>query len=400
MSEIISSKEVQASKINFELDHMRRDLLLHTSKEGEGPHKEGVRATLSNIIILSGADIASSNLKDDYSTLIEDLAKVHPSRFFVVSYVSAHDLELKTKVVTRKALAPSGSHVHTEEIHIEVGPENAALVKNLILSHLIPDIETIAIEIGSFPSDAFSINLKDSVMSISDTLIAYTPRVAHDSSDGAIGSDVSPSESDISYHNLSWPMISRWCSLISEQFDSEQSLMALKGIRAIKISYSSNNSEKVPETALLFAAWMLKCLSLTLESSNQSEDGSSTLVTCRAISQNELGIPSSPITLEFIPSDKEGLSQISEIQIEMQQSEKINYRISCKYVPSSRSIEIISGGEGDSEQCTAEIGDTCEFYIRRITVQSVSTSEAVLELIRAGTPIDLNQEYLSLLAVQ
>jgi hypothetical protein len=385
----IHKTEVSPSRIGNELDQLRRDSLRSSNEKGN-PTQPAVRATLSNMILI--APCPQDAAKEDYvSICIEDLAKTHPSRFFIITINDALATRLKTTVASRDVSGNSDLKIQTEEIHIEVHPESIQLVKNLVLAQLIPDIETIAIELFRSKDHPYREKLVEVLHDMLDTLISYSP--FNPLKEGIISS---PAEGEtrmgksVAYRNLCWPMTSKWRALISEQFDTDQALHALSRVKNITITYSDTSSNKeIPGEALLLASWILSSLEISVTSRIRTEN-SQTLLACHGKDKNTRA------SLIFAPTNLEGLSYISEVTIEMEDSETSSFQTNCTYLPALHAIEVTSGGKGDAKVSESNIGDTCEFYLRRCAVGHYSISQAALELIRGDTPLDIYDAFVQL----
>jgi hypothetical protein len=380
---------VSPSRIGNELDQLRRDSLRNSNEKGNATQPT-VRATLSNMILIAPCS-QDSNKEDYVSICIEDLAKTHPSRFFIITINVAIETKLKTTVASREVYGNSGLKIQTEEIHIEVHPTSIQLVKNLVLAQLIPDIETIAIELFRSKDHPYREGLIEVLHDMLDTLISYSP--FNPLKEGIISS---PAEGEtiiaknVAYRNLCWPMTSKWRALVSEQFDTDQALHALSRVKNITITYSESiNNKEIPEEALLLASWILSSLEISV-SSRIKNGNNQTILACKGKDQT------TKASLIFVPTNREGLSCISEVTIEMEDSETASFQTNCTYLPSLHAIEVTSGGKGDAELRESNIGDTCEFYLRRIAVSHYSISEAALELIRGATPLDIYDAYVPL----
>ncbi|HMO16608.1 MAG TPA: glucose-6-phosphate dehydrogenase assembly protein OpcA [Oligoflexia bacterium] len=383
----IQTINVLPGGIESALEKLRKNGLVHDRTSADKPNKGGIRATLSNMIIL-----ARDNGEED---LIRILAENHPSRFFIVNYNNSLGEDLTTSITQRAVRGASGIPVKTEEIHIRVTPDSVKLVKNLVLSNLIPDIETITITTGTPGDNQREALLRESLLSISDTFIGSVGDLLDNYSSESVLSKESEASvvRKLDCYPLFFPRIARWCDLISEQFDSEEARKNLSNLSNVNIYYKPlNDSSSIPDEPVLMAVWILKSLNLkpTGVVSSGTDDGVTVVSTSGIKNQsgnglsNEYSLPEE-VLLSFRPVKKISLSNISSVSFEMNSGKNVSYVLTCSYLHSISAIEVSSGGFGESSDSTdAAIGEVCEFYVRRLPVQEISPAESAIQLIRGN----------------
>lgn len=380
------AKEVKPAHIGAELERMRKSLsssLLDNSKNSSKNSNSSIRATLSNMIILVPSIEDHQSACDSISECIEGLATSHPSRFFIIEIDKNLKHPLTTSVKGRELKNPSGTLLQTEEIHISIHPDSLSLIKNLILSHLIPDIETIYLEIstGSHP---FRKVLLEALSECIDTCITYAPDKEIEKS--------STSLKKIDHKYICWPLLSKWRSLISEQYDSPETQKMVEKISDIFITFTQNDSEtsKIPDEALALSSWMISSLHAFPNAVDRDEENR-TSITCTSTTKNK-----TELKVHFQPYTKKSFSGVSQVRIVMQLSDRSSFETSCTYLPSIESIEVTSSGKGEALDEPSKPGDTCEFYFRRTSIQQKKTSEAILELIRGEETLDVHEVFQKL----
>jgi len=384
------STQVDPGSIGSALEKARKAAITGKSdNQGEEskPNKAGIRATLSNMIILVRGKCEEG--------LIEKLAENHPSRFFVIEYHNSLGEPLSTNVARRTVKGASGLLIQTEEIHIRVTPDSVKLVKNLILSHLVPDIETITLAIGKPSVDSRETLLRDDLISISDTFMgSVLDTIERPSENSSLNS--------VRYSALFSPRISKWRSLIAEQFDSEEARKNLSALSSICITYCEESANILPEEALLIASWILDSLKISPKEKLAGEDGK-IIIKCRGLNESaskSAALPNETM-LTFKASENNALSHISGVSFEMKNakdvsSDGVSYVLNCSYLNNISAIEISSGGVGESKDSSSEVaassGDVCEFYVRRIPTHQICIAESAIELIRGrGGVASLNE---------
>jgi hypothetical protein len=277
--------KVSPSSIRSELDRLRKESDTSRPDPGSSTGQGTIRATLSNIIILAPHTPHHQDTDCPISECIENLAGMHPSRFFVVYAGSELQEPLLTEITSRELSGTEAETVQTEEIHISVHPDSLHIIKNLILSHLVPDIETICLEISGVREHPFRTQILETLKDLIDTCISYAP------SRLLTGSKTVSSETyckPLNYKYLCWPLLEKWRLLISEQYDSQEAQNLIENISDIWISFSENpeNNASVPDEALTLAAWILSSLKLFPNTIIES-DSAETRIACTSTSKQK-----------------------------------------------------------------------------------------------------------------
>lgn len=389
MATPVETTVVPPSRIGSELDRLRKESV-RISSGNNGSEKIGgtIRATLSNLIILTEAREQGGKTPENsmISQCIEKLALLHPSRFFVICVDSNLSQSLRTEIHSRTIKGTSGAITQTEEIHISVHPDSLKLLKNIILAHLVPDIETICLELSNMELLSYREQLLHVVKELIDTSISYAPYRFTESRKPQ--SEKEPYTSP-AFRDICWSLLGKWRMLISEQYDSQEAQKLIEKISDIHIIYTNNQEENsnIPDEAISLAAWLLSSLKL-FPNTKHEITRNEIQVTCTSTAKMK-----SQVTLHLSGVPKKGLSRISQVKIEMKLSPESSFATSCTYLPSIESIEVTSGGKGEADDTRSISGETCEFYFRRCSVQQISISEAALELIRGEKPADLFEEF-------
>lgn len=284
--------QVPASKLGSELERIRReaaalDAEQEVSKGGEAAPR--VRATLCNLMFLvsSGGPSVQSREVD---TLLTDLCVAHPSRFFIVGFQpnTGEDSEsLPTAASSRCVLTNAGMHVCSEEVYVDAQPDSVALVPNLLLSLLIPDIEVVllllsdpAVQVsdstGANDPKAFQ-QLLSGMKGVCDLLL-YDSMLFEDyasSVEVIYASRRNGHSEPAPSWDLNWNRTKRWRTLIAEQFDTTESVKSAENVRRVEVKCYSTEEEfergKLSSEALLLGAWVLTCLGYEPKSVTKQE---------------------------------------------------------------------------------------------------------------------------------
>ncbi len=275
--DVIQGKtKVPPAKIVGELERIRREAAaLDAEKEAlaSGEAAPRVRSTLSNLVLLVFEDepgIGKSTVED----LITELCVAFPSRFFIAGFSQERggesDSVLDTAVSSRCVLTNSGMHVCSEEVYVSVHPDSVDLVPNLLLSLLIPDVETILLVLGDPGAVASDSHAAEAFTKLLAGLDSVSDRVEYDSAffrDYALSHTrlcVDGSENSPARRDLNWSRMSKWRSLLAEQFDSEGGEGIMDGVSSFRLSTSVAQDQfslgRPGSDVLLFLGWCLSCL--------------------------------------------------------------------------------------------------------------------------------------------
>ena len=364
-------KKINPADVASEFEKLRRQVIPEGKNNSTAP---AVRATLANVIFLVG--------DEDIEKLIYQLGKSLPSRFFTVKL----DSELKEPLDVRVASIPiensSGQILQTEEVYIAVQPNAVNRVPNILLAQLVPDIDVVVVECSGFGRDVKSHVLRDLIINFANIY------VSEDSSDVAkVSSAINPA---CAFRSWTLPLIAKWCSLISEQFDSDYVLSSLKNLREVQIDFSvpgrtsikpelniENFKQELPADVVSLVNWISRSLTLNAES---------------IVSQN-----STELILKSVPQSTEYLSTAVNLRLRLREfsnsdltshvlavsfimgEDSTRYQVSCQYLKDSNVVEVSCGGTIKSP---GEKDDFCEFNVRRIPAHNIDTAEALLIAIR------------------
>jgi glucose-6-phosphate dehydrogenase assembly protein OpcA len=281
--DVIQGKtKVPPAKIVGELERIRREAAaLDSEKEAlaSGEAAPRVRSTLSNLVLLVFEDEPSIG-KSTVENLITELCVAFPSRFFVAGFSQNRgdesDSVLDTAVSSRCVLTNSGMHVCSEEVYVSVHPGSVDLVPNLLLSLLIPDVETILLVLGdpgSVPSDSDAAQAFKKLLTGLDSV---SDRVEYDSAffrDYALSHRQlfdDDAQGSTARRDLNWSRMAKWRSLLAEQFDSEGGEGIADGVSKFRLSTSVAPEQfllgRPGSDVLLFLGWCFSCLDWTVES--------------------------------------------------------------------------------------------------------------------------------------
>jgi glucose-6-phosphate dehydrogenase assembly protein OpcA len=300
---------VKPGSIESELDKIRTATAAQdVAKEQQSTGSAGprARATLSNLIILN-AGAGSSSAASAIDHLINELCLSHPSRFFVVDCnlpETADPAEngIATAVSSRCFLADSGAHVCSEEIYISVAKKSIAIVPNLLVSLLAPDVDVVLVVVGD--PGASSEDGKPRAEELLGILLKIVDRVIYDSLScgtysrgirtltdaaalGAHGGSSSRAFAELArkLSDMNWRRIKRWRSLIAEGFDAERLADSVPSISRITLTCRQPAAELqrgcAGADALLLAGWILHSLEVYPEKNTASSSLSGLTLDCR-----------------------------------------------------------------------------------------------------------------------
>ena len=382
--------EVPPSRIADEIVKIRRetadlDSKSDTSSEGESAPR--IRATLSNLIILiCEQDGAGSEV--DVDTLISNLCVSHPSRFFIIRACnSVSDGGLRTSVSSRCVLADNGKHVCSEEIYIDVSKKRVELVHNLLLSLLVPDIET-ALLVYCDPScsktraeeKAALDSLLESVVGLSsvvvyDSLLFHCYREGIDSLPSIDPEEVNQvSKPDL--RDCSWLRIKRWQELVVAQFDSQQCLESDSTIEQLTISIIQRADRMtLGADSLLLAGWMMCCLEWSPEKTIAGGD-ELLRIACRRVD-------GTPAELRFVVSvdeeeHRESREQIAGVSV-LVQSRGGSIDFSIERHPEKGTAQLSFRAQAQS----SGVSNSCDLSMRKVPFKSPHIEDMIAQRMSA-----------------
>lgn len=351
-----SAEEVKAEHIAGHLEKLKKN-----SYKKESSEAPKVRATLSNFILLSGSVDSSNN--DRIEALLSEVSRLHPSRFFVIYYANSAIVPLSCVVKARELKSANGLAMQTEEISLTVNREGLGLIKNLILSHLVPDIETILVSPWSISESNELSDLVTKLLPIVDSYICDAPTTALDKF-------VSENFHNFQSKFLSWTRTNKWRNAITEQFDSAFAQNALKSLDKIVINVTSATST---DEALFLSSWIVDSLGIHVKvgGAKKIEGG------------HEIELESKTSTrpkLEITHVAGVGLHGISKISFHMKGEKGQSYSIESAYDSDKNSMDISTYGDHNFGNDAAH--EACEFYVRRINCETISEGELIVKLVR------------------
>jgi len=368
---LLNGEQTNPENIAGVLEKLKKNLA--SPKMGESPK---VRSTLSNFILLYGSD-KDTTKNSSIDGLLLEVAKCHPSRFFVIQYDSSLAEPLTCAVKSSELKNSSGISLQTEEIFISVGDKGVALVKNLILSHLVPDIETVLV-FPKYSQKSEKLNdLTFQILPIVDSFICEAP-------DKYLRAFIRDNLVSFRSKYLAWLRIARWRNAISEQFDATYSLQALEGLERISIEISGT---EIQDETLFLVSWILDCLGYRIDKNEPIGDKKSFEIVLLKEGRQ-------PAILELSFNAKSGLCGISKIGFYMQGDHGKNYVIESSYNSAEHTMQISTYGDHNSSE--EQEHETCEFYVRKVNCEALSESELVVNLLRSSTMPSHSETFLQL----
>ncbi len=337
---------VDPGKLGQEIERLRMEEGRAYSK-GEDTQPKA-RATLSNFIFLVQETEKGSQAEENtIQQLVYSVSATFPSRFFIIKIAEDED-SLKTSVVRR--LVPDSISNLTEEIHIDIGVNKLRVLKNLILSNLVPDIETICVSLSENPTEEAIKFLKE-IIPISESVIFKAPKEVINNLLKAENLDTDlKSNSSISIKYLIQQKINPWQDAIAQQFESVYCLEALQNLISVEISYSGEEDGK--QEAEILSSWIKDRLTLKKKFKVEIKKNSSKKF--NGIAQ-VIFIMNSP----SVDSSKKTAKE---------------YKVDCNYVAELSAIEVCASGEGSSD-------DRCDFSIRRIPLRAKNLDALLMDTI-------------------
>ncbi len=314
---LLSGKvSVAPASLGGALERIRREAA-RVDSEREALSKKGataarVRSTLSNVIVLI-VNQEQSTLGPAIDGLITELCIAHPSRFFIIEYLlgATGKNTISTGVSSRCVMTNAGLHVCSEEVYVEVPPDAVGVVRNLLLSLLVPDIDTVLFVGCDSTLQSYGMNgasaegfaqLIGSLRELADVVL-FDSSALSDFTKGVEAVTSGLQEDDrIAFRDINWHRTKRWRSLIAEQFEGERASTTAAQISGVRFSYPKRKTERgagICSETLLLAGWFTSCLGWKVKgkpsasgNASSSGEGAAFELTC----QDAQG--SSP-TLEF-----------------------------------------------------------------------------------------------------
>lgn len=268
MSQLTAS-EIALKDLGREIERIRREAAEQFKVAGNTEQEPAnMRATLSNLLIVI-CEPCAKNTRMQIDAIIDTLAVQHPSRFFVVRCQTSENDHLTAETRSRCVQARSGAGICTEEVYLGIPASRADVVPNLLLSLLVPDIETVLLllhDIEDLASHGFS-PMVDSLASMVDVLMydSATFSAYHNGIESIIAllaQEPSSGFQGAIARDVAWLRIKRWQELVIEQFVAQQFVPVPGEVRQLGITqYSLQQNRQIlsPESALLLA-WCLDCL--------------------------------------------------------------------------------------------------------------------------------------------
>lgn len=299
---------VPPARLGEELEHIRREaakLDAEQELKETGRSTPRLRTTLANLIIFvsrHGWSVTDGAI----DKLITELCISHPSRFFVVTYAcdgaAAQCLcegKVTTAVSSRCVLADSGAHICSEEVYINVRPKSLPVVSNLLLSLLVPNVNTVLIMLcdparkllGCWHENAEQryITLVRSIAK-ECSLLVYDSLLFDNYGESLAallqenGTSVLPGR-ECAHYDLNWGRIEKWRALVTEQFDAERMSSAVGNIKELRFVSSRRVGQReerhCSSEALLLAGWFMARLGWEAVDAQQ-QPGEAVAVSCQA----------------------------------------------------------------------------------------------------------------------
>ncbi len=227
----------------------------------QGAGDSYTRAASTNVLIPVGSGLAAERCED----LIEELARLHPSRFFIVEFDPGVE-KLLSHVTARCHLmgrSPEGKaqHVCSEVVRLTAPPSGARALAEALRANLVIGTPT---ELVLFDAG------------IEEKLLAVTlPLCEHlflDSSMLVASKNLLSTASHSNLHtvDLQWIALGVWRDQIKAAFDGRATLGLARGLERIEITSQAAASDggpgEIPLASLLLAGWFASRLGLEVSS--------------------------------------------------------------------------------------------------------------------------------------
>ncbi len=312
--------EVPAGSLSKEIDRIRREASeLDAEKEAllSGKAAPRVHATLSNLIILV-SEQAPSVSEEVIEDLLTNLCVSHPSRFFLVKY--DEKAEMATAVSSRCVLANSGKHICSEEIFVTVGAEKYSPVPNLLLSLLVPDIQTVVLLLCDPTAEGSTATNPDGFSGLFDGLASMSDVIVYDSSlftqfaegyrrvEQVRDLEPKPGFQGTIVRDANWARLRRWQELIVSQFSAQCFVEDARNVQTMRF-HQSGDTTRVAAEAILLAGWCAGNRGWNCDSI-ESRDDTKIVLSCRNASDN-------PTSIEFVLDKSEGVAALQQVEIEV-----------------------------------------------------------------------------------
>lgn len=402
---------VKPSAIEGELERVRSATAAQDAArdaERGGPAAARVKATLKNVLLLN-TQCGTPSSDTEIDRLIDTLCFAHPSRFFVVDgnlaaakSADAGKMGLATAVSSRCFLAESGAHVCSEEIYISATGASVSHIPNLLVSLLVPDIDTVLLVLGDL-CDA-----KPEVHQLLSGMVEVSDQVVYDSSEFAdyasgvqilltalaptSGEGTTPaSPKTQKLYDLNWPRLRRWRSLVAEGFDAERFVSASDHIHRVRLSIAADPERpamRVSAEAALIGGWMLASLQLTPETRRAKGASKECSITCRGDRDRQLTFAC--FSAQVQGADPGALTGI-DVDVE---SPTFHGRIGVQRRFDQGTAEIAMGFNDGSDGCESE--NACDYTVRSLPFPTPSFADKVLLALTARRADSLFRQALDL----
>lgn len=308
MESLVSGKlQVPVQSLEKELKRIWRESASVDQKEEaskKGIAASRVRAILANLVIVTcgGEGVYSRRVID---SLLTELCISQPSRYFVLSFESGLE-KLQTAVSSRCVRTLSGAHVCSEEIYLAFGPNQSAVVPQLLLSLLVPDVNTelivlcdpagspnqangqgdqvkwqsflqvltglekisdrILVDSAIFSNYAFSVNLLQKLTT--DRYLGWN--------EGSVGSSGFAVGGEGKLNDLSWLRGVDWRGAIAEHLSLPHLVSSLDQVQRLTFTALLGGEgeflSRFPREMFLLAAWLTDRLGWTCQGRKGKED--------------------------------------------------------------------------------------------------------------------------------
>ncbi len=266
------------SDIEAELRKVWRANALQDRQEAKGVRGQ-VRVTLSNVILLLSQVKKSDR---ELHELITEIGSRYPSRIFVVLFEGGAVSEIHATVSSRCVFSSAREHVCSEEIYLGVPESNTSVVRNLLLSLLVPDVSTILVTLADpHQSGAAFVELIASLNKITESSFYdsnifrnYIEGVNSLQKTGQEGALLAPNVEESSYgysvktRAISSPVDISWLRTEALRFQITQELSATRfrgafnTLEQIRFEGSCPASGEGCSGELLFLGWLTSRFSL------------------------------------------------------------------------------------------------------------------------------------------
>lgn len=397
---------VKTGEIEKGLEKLRTSGPSSGEAAGNQSPQPRMRAVLANLIVLVRENGAFGN-ESNLETFISRLAVAHPSRFFIIRIKESGEQPIESEVVSRLIVPDSGARLHSEEIYLDVTPQGAPFVANLLLSLFIADVDVVMVLPEPLGNGETAVGLLRDLRKLSRLVLVdsstfqnYAPDLGHLIQECA--PDLHTERDDYlpqmkKFSDINWRRTRRWRSLLAECFDSELLVTHQTIVSRVKFFVCNEVEEvqkgKLPADALLMAGWCVACLNWKLEhlrcskthrglmvNVHQSEDSNSP-----AIAQLEfISWKQNTLSEKTVAAERDPAFGLAGVEIVLD-PDKEALRLKIVRLFERNAAEIILGATSPEKS-----SGTCEFSVRYAPFYSEGVEELVFKDILSNRGEDVS----------